>query len=294
VVCRTAAFAEFVLMILAELPRFRQCYNDAAQQYRKAHHIRSSAHPVPDLAEDGTWFEAPLWIYGNDSPKRKAAWARLSDDELVISDRAGHELRVDMRFPKLAAEKLSSLIGPNFKLRPRALLTTMYARLVLSDLFLHGIGGGKYDQLGDRIMQSFFLITPPRFLVISATVLLPGLPVDDSADRIREIQRAIRDTHYQPERFADRFQLDPEMLRRKQALLAAVPERGKRGEWHQELEAVNEALSRPLAEFREGLSRELVVQRRTAASRGLLASREHPFCIFPLDYLVDTYSRLLS
>ena len=172
VICRTSSFCEFALMILSELPRFRQCYNDAAHTYRKAHHIRSSAHPVPDLAEQGEWFEAPLWIYGNDSPQRKAAWARLSNDELVISDRAGREIRVDIRYPKLAAEKLSSQMGPNLKLRPRALLTTMYARLVLSDLFMHGIGGGKYDQLGDMIMRSFFMITPPKFMVISATVLL--------------------------------------------------------------------------------------------------------------------------
>ena len=114
-----------------------------------------------------------LWIYGNDSPQRKAAWARLSDDEIVISDRAGREIRVDIRYPKLAAEKLTSLMGPDLKLRPCALMTTMYARLVLSDLFLHGIGGGKYDQLGDMIMRSFFMITPPQIMVISATVQCP-------------------------------------------------------------------------------------------------------------------------
>ncbi len=212
------------------MPRFRQCYNDAAHTYRKAHHIRSSSHPVPDLAEQGEWFEAPLWIYGNDSPQRKAAWARLSDDEIVISDRAGREIRVDIRYPKLAAEKLTSLMGPNLKLRPRALMTTMYARLVLSDLFLHGIGGGKYDQLGDMIMRSFFMITPPQIMVISATVQLPGLSPDSSAERIRELQRTIRDTKYQPERFADQFALDAGLATaRKLSCLPKFPKRESGG-----------------------------------------------------------------
>ncbi len=294
VVCRTAAFAEFVLMILGELPRFRRCYNDAAQSYRKAHHIRSSAHPVPDLAEDGDWFEAPLWIYGNDSPTRKAAWARMSDDEIVISDRGTRELRIDVRYPKLAAEKLTSLLGPNLKLRPRALLTTMYSRLVLSDLFLHGIGGGKYDQLGDMITRSFFMVEPPQFLVVSATVKLPGLTNDTSSTELRDLQRAIRDTEYQPERFADRFQLDSAAIQRKKELLAAVPERGSRAPWHQELERVNQELSQPLQSFRAQLRTELTAARRRAASQSLLASREHPFCIFPLSYLVETYEPLLS
>lgn len=294
VVCRTTAFAEFVLMILSELPRFRQCYNDAARCYRKAHHIRSSAHPVPDLAEEEGWFEAPLWIYGNDSPQRKAAWARLSDDELVISDRAGREIRVDIRYPKLAAEKLSSQIGPNLKLRPRALLTTMYARLVLSDLFLHGIGGGKYDQLGDLIMSSFFGITPPQFMVVSATVLLSGLAEDSSVDRIADLQRMIRDTKYQPERFADRFDLGADLIQRKRGLLANLPERGSRSGWHRQIEEVNDGLSQPLRGFRAGLRADLAAARRQAASHEWLGSREHPFCIFPLPHLVETYAGLLA
>ena len=43
------------------------------------------------------------------------------------------------------------------RLRPRALTTTMYLRLAMGDLFLHGIGGAKYDQLTDRIIEHFFI-----------------------------------------------------------------------------------------------------------------------------------------
>jgi hypothetical protein len=294
VLCRTPVFCEFVLMILAELPRFQRCYNDAAQCYRRAHHIRSSSHPVPDLNEEDDWFEAPLWIYSNDSPKRRAAWVRLSNDELTLSDRAGREVRVDIRYPKLAAEKLSSRIGPNFKLRPRALLTTMYARLVLSDLFMHGIGGGKYDQLGDLIMGSFFMITPPKFMVISATVLLPGPEPVSPAHRTEQLQRMIRDTTYCPEVFADRFELDAELLRQKRELLAAIPERGERRGWHRQMESLNRSIAKPLQEFRQELRGELASMRLDAASHAVLTSREHPFCVFPLEHLTDTYRRLLA
>ena len=33
---------------------------------------------------------------------------------------------------------------------------------VLSDLFIHGIGGAKYDELTDEIIRRFFGIEPPR------------------------------------------------------------------------------------------------------------------------------------
>ena len=294
VACRTSAFAEFTLAILSELPRFHQCYNSAADHYRAAHGIRSSAHPVPNLGIDDDWFEAPMWIYGANDPQRKSAWVRMSGKQLVISDRGSRELKIDMSFPKLAAEQLANQTSPDFKLRPRALLTTMYARLVLSDLFLHGIGGGKYDQLNDRIIESFFMVTPPEFLVMSATVQLPNVEVLEYDAKIRELKRSIRDTIYQGERFADRTNLDSDALALKAELLSAVPERGQRVQWHQQLEAVNEVISNQLADVREGFQAELVRSQQHLTSQSLLASREHPFCLFPLDYLQHTFDSLIG
>ncbi|QDT06882.1 hypothetical protein K227x_53040 [Rubripirellula lacrimiformis] len=300
VVCRTTAYAEFLLSILTELPRFHHCYNDSADQYRSAHGIRSSAHPVPNLAVDDEWFEAPLWIYGNDSPERRPAWVRLSGDQLIISDRMGREgvrdreLRIDVRHPKLAAEQLANLVSPNFKLRPRALVTTMYARMVLSDLFLHGIGGGKYDQLGDEICTAFFGVKPLRFMVISATVQLPGFVPDDHDQKIRRLRRSLRDIVYQPERFADRVDLDPDLLARKVELISAVDVALDKKLWHREVESINAKLSKQLVSMRSQLQAELVQVERSAAAQRLMASREHPFCIFPIDYLQRTFSKLLA
>ena len=294
VVCRTTAFAEFVLSILSELPRFHLCYNGAAVQYRKDHGIRSTAHPVPNLEEQDGWFEAPLWIYGNQSPLRRPVWVRLLDDHLVISDRVEREIEIDIRFPKLAAEKLSSMISPEFKLRPRALLTTMYARLILSDLFMHGIGGAKYDQLGDRIIQSFFMVEPPRFMVMSATVKLPFSSTGHDPARIGQLKRQLRDTRFQPERFAEVVELDGELMERKKFLLEHQPPRGERMQWHREIAEINRRRSECLAQQRRLLMVELENARRHASSEAVLSSREHPFCLFNLDNLQDTFSRLLS
>ena len=44
------------------------------------------------------------------------------------------------------------LNGQGIKLRSRALVTTLFARLLLSDLFMHGIGA-KYDELTDVLVE---------------------------------------------------------------------------------------------------------------------------------------------
>jgi hypothetical protein len=298
VVCRSTSFAQFVLSILDELPRFQRCYNAAAKRYRLAHGIRSSAHPVPDLAVRDQWFEAPFWIYGDDSPARRPVWVCRRSDELILSDLSGRELRLDSRFPRLAAERLAAHASPNFKLRPRALLTTMYARLVLSDLFLHGIGGGKYDQLSDLISQEFFGFPPPRFMVISATIQLPGQHAGSNeqgpAAERRRLQRAIRDTHYQGERFAEQAAIDPLDVDLKRRFLAAIPPPGERQQWTREVQQVNARISNQLFDLRGDLQRELFAVQRTLTSDSILTSREHSFCLFPLDYLTSIYRSLLA
>ena len=299
VVCRGDAFARFVFWILRDLPRFHDSYNSSAHIYRRAHGIRSSAHPVPDLhrASDddgGTWLEVPLWIYGNKSPTRKPVWAKRDGDKLTVGDRGDRHLEIDIRDPKAAIGQIADAASPDFKLRPRALLTTMYARCVLSDLFLHGIGGGKYDQLGDMITRSFFQVPPTEFMVISATIQLPGIETRDFDAEIRRVQRRLRETVFQPERFAEQVQLEPELLSQKSQLLSEIPPRGAKGPWQQELSQINTRLSASLADERSSLRRELTLLRSAKESQSRLSSRELSFCLFPLDYLVDTFNTLLD
>ena len=55
-----------------------------------------------------------------------------------------------------AVERLRELPAGSIRLRTRALTTTMFSRFLLGDLFIHGIGGAKYDELGDEIARRFF------------------------------------------------------------------------------------------------------------------------------------------
>ena len=54
-----------------------------------------------------------------------------------------------------------------------ALVNTLYCRLFLGEYFLHGIGGGKYDEVTDALAQAFYGVEPPAYGVLTATLLLP-------------------------------------------------------------------------------------------------------------------------
>lgn len=63
--------------------------------------------------------------------------------------------------------------GRRWAIRTRALTTTMFARLAVADLFVHGIGGAKYDELTDQIIARLWHTDPPPFLTLTATSHLP-------------------------------------------------------------------------------------------------------------------------
>jgi hypothetical protein len=169
-------FRWFAVGLLEEAERFRGIHNGVLDEYRRTHRIRSRSHPVPELARDGEWQEAPFWMWTSSMPRRRRLFTRRLPDRLELTDRAGWRLilaRPGDGDATRAVDQLGEARRQGVKLRPRALLTTLFARLVLGDHFVHGIGGAKYDQLTDAICERFFGLAPPAFITATATVRLP-------------------------------------------------------------------------------------------------------------------------
>ena len=100
--------------------------------------------------------------------------------------------------------------------------TTLFSRFLLGDMFIHGIGGSKYDELGDEIARRFFGIEPPAFLTVSLTQRL-GLPDDPTATDPSDLLRRVRSLHHNPDRYLhepypDELRI---LIRKKQELIAA-------------------------------------------------------------------------
>jgi hypothetical protein len=204
-ICESESFLWFACHLLAQLPRYRQVHNAALAEYRAAHGIRSRNHPVAALAAFDDWLEAPFWVWRAAEPRRRALLARqrgrLMELRIAGEDDALIALPLTPEGEACCAvERLRELPSRSVRLRTRALLTTMYSRLILGDLFIHGIGGCKYDELGDEIIRRFLGIEPPSFLTVSMTVWLK-LPRDDTGiGDLRALERQVRDLQFNPDR----------------------------------------------------------------------------------------------
>jgi hypothetical protein len=288
-VCELPEFGWFVAHLLANLPRFWAVYNDALAHYRRAHRIRGHAQPVPDLDAFDGWLEAPFWIWSTNDPVRRSLYARQMGDELVITDRHSQTISLaisDDRDAGMAAQQLSELPLRGIKLRTRALTTTLFARLVLGDLFLHGIGGAKYDQVTDHIVRLFFGFEPPEFATISATLRLPIAHEAADYSDFGQWKRRLRELQYHPEQFvqANGDGKAAELVAAKRRLVDVTKTPENARDRHLEIAAANEALQPFVAPLRVQIERERDVLQLRRRGEAILRSRDYSFCLYPREH----------
>jgi hypothetical protein len=297
--CRGGPYAWFACHLLSELPRFHGVYNACVRAYRLAHGIRSRNHPVPDLVEKDGWFELPFWAWRAGQTRRGRLFARLVADRVEL--RAGDEPWPELPLasanrPREAIEAWQSLELRGCKVRSRALTNTLYARLFLADLFVHGIGGGKYDELTDEIIRRFYGIEPPAFLVLSATRLLP-LPVAPVSREDRQrLARRVRDLEWNPQRHLELTQRAAlgAVIDEKQAWVAREPaDAAGRRQRYETLRSLTSRLREPLRVRQRRLREELARCDKQLEANAVLRRRDYSFCIYPEDTLREFCTQFL-
>ncbi len=187
-----------------------------------------------------------------------------------------------------AVERLRELDARSIRLRTRALTTTMFSRFLLGDLFIHGIGGAKYDELGDVISRRFFGIAPPAFLTVSLT-LWPGLsPEPAQPEDLAGIERGLRGLKFNPDRYLSEPSSDlvRKLIRSKQEAIAGpVTSRRDRQARFRTIRRCNDALQPYVERLREDYLEQRQISRRGLRSARVARSREFAFVLHSIDRL---------
>jgi hypothetical protein len=287
-VCGTEGFAWFALHILDNLPAFHDIYNTVVDEYRRRYHMRSRNHPVPNLAKEGDWFETPFWAWRSGQKRRERLFVRRTAEELSL--RAGTESWPSLRFGTRSDDLVAqwqALAGDGYKIRTRALTTTLFARLFLGDIFLHGLGGGKYDELTDEIMRQFYDIEPPSFLILTGTLLLPFSRMPVSKDDRCRLHALERDLWWNPQRHLENKALKSlELGDEKNRWIARVAvNASERRTRYETLRKLTGEL-RPFVQDEEKQTR-LKLERTAHDLRiqQICTRRDYAFCLYPEDRL---------
>jgi hypothetical protein len=281
-ICETEAFAWFACHILADLPRFQATHNAALARYRALYKIRSKNHPVPLLDREGKWIEAPFWAWRDRSPRRRPLMARQLAKTLELRIAGEREPLGALRLTAAseaccAVEDFQDFARRGVRIRTRALTTTMYARLLLGDLFVHGIGGAKYDELGDEVIRGFFGIAAPNYLTLSMTRWLGLGATPEAAATLRSIERRARDLTYNPD-LALHDRSEPRIralvAAKAQAIAGPVATRRQRVDRFRQIRKLNDSLAPFVADLATGLARDRQDQLTTIRDNVIAMNRD--------------------
>ncbi len=198
---QTPAFRAFAAAMLLDAHRCAAQYNAAQTACRLRHRIRSRGRPVPPLTVTDQAVELPFWLVRHgESRHRLFAATRGEQIELLADDRPCGELRRDELAHAAASATPWPLERAGWTVRPRALALSAFARLFLADLFIHGIGGAKYDEMMEEFARGFFGVAPAPACCVSATLRLPLPHSHLRRTDVAAARHQSRDLRYNPQR----------------------------------------------------------------------------------------------
>lgn len=291
----------FMGWLLAHARPLHDAYNAALVTERRRRRIRGRGRPMPDLAvrhdAAGEWIEVPWWMWSKEDPRRRRVFANTSTPgALALSDM--ETLRVELPIspdtsPSKWVDALSRMEEHAVRLRPRAIVTTLVARLLLADVFVHGIGGAAYDVITDAVVRHLLGSDPPRHAVVTGTLRLPlddtfpGFAAGDPAADLAATTALVRDIRFHPERHlgGNEPQEVRDLAAAKRRWIETHPTATLARRRCHEIRAINERLAAGLANASSSAHARAASLADAVRARKVLESREIAWCFFPENML---------
>lgn len=280
---RSRAFLHFAVGIMFDAARFAEAVNASLIAHRALNGIRSAAQPFANLSEEGGALEVPFWVLSEG----------MRETLHVQRDAGGLQLRTAtddiVRLPEDPVAAVEALLASGVTIAPKAVTLTLFTRSFVADLFIHGIGGARYDEVTDAVCRAYFEVEPVPYVVATMTMLLPAAtgvqPVDDDISALKE--RLNRLAH-NPDQVLGAADLDDAtrgsvmlLVAEKTELVARIarPDEDKKtvGAAIREL---NARIAEVLDPLREQWESELAGLETRRAEASVLRARDYPFFLW--------------
>lgn len=288
---RSHAFARFIVHLAGNAAAFAEAYNAELDAYRRQSNTRSKAQPFPDLEVGGDTVELPFWRIADGV--RSPVHVRVAADGGVTLATAGGVFLALPRDPEAA---VAALLDSDEVLAPKALTLTMFVRMFVADLFIHGVGGGRYDRMTDGVIRRFFGVEPPAYVVASLTVYLPlGARIVEEGElsglraRINRLEHnpdaALGDAEFSSsEEREAALALADEKARLVKAIAHPDADRKTLG---LRIRQVNVELAGVVSPLRQALEDELARLESLRQAAEILTDRTYPFCFWSPSDVAD-------
>lgn len=286
-----SSFALFAWRLLSDAAKLADDYNHAVRTYRQANRLKSQNHPAPELGRQGTRVEAPFWAWRAGENRKRLFVERLEQQIAVFAG--------DVEIGRVGPGSDEFMVWwqsqAEWKLRPRALTLTMFARCFLGESFIHGIGGGKYDEVTDEIIRRFFGVEPPGYMVMTATLRLPFARFSGSPEDLQQARQSLRDLRFAPDRHPDAMSSSPDLVAARRLLLENRPtERAAKRNWYRDVTGLAQRIGKDLRKQQTHAQNRMDQVKKELEANGVLGSREFAWMLFPETTLRPVMERIAS
>jgi hypothetical protein len=284
----TGAFLRFLTHVALSAEAFADAYNAELDAFRTRTSTRSAAQPFPDVRREGDLVELPFWWL--DDGRRHSVWARLGRPALVVDGTVVVDLDAD------AKRAFSLMVAAAPPVAPKALALTMFQRVFIADLFIHGVGGGRYDEVTDGVIRRFLGIEPPRYVVASMTLHLPLGGHEVTEEEIAGVEQRLNRLEHNPDQLLGEIEFDTvgereraiSLSEEKRSLVEAIGAIGAdKKAIGARIRAVNTDLAALMAPLVAETAEELERLRAQRDAGAVLTDRTYAFCLWDPREIAD-------
>jgi len=289
--CQSRAFADFVVSIISNASAFAGCYNEGVAK-RTDGSKSGSTKAIARLAFDESTgqVELPFRLISPDGIRTSLYVIGGNSDKIRIGANSKELGELDANHANKGDQLRDILNRHGYLVRPKAVPLTLFVRLYLADLFVHGVGGASYEPVTDYLIEHFYNIKPPGFAVATCTMRLPLAGTADSAEHdVSGLKHTLHRIKHNPEEYIAESTLAAEpaasLLQSKKELIAkatdsAAPTALRKTAWNS-LSIINDRLYEYAADAAKMLQREAARAEKSRASDKVRTSREFFFGLFP-------------
>jgi hypothetical protein len=214
-----------------------------------------------------------------------------SNDRIRIGTASAELGELDAKQADSRADELKNILKEHgYLVRPKAVSLTLFVRLFLADLFVHGVGGASYEPVTDYIIERLYRIKPPPFAVTTCTMRLSlSGPAGSARQDIFRLKHRLRRVKHNPEEYIAELALAAEpvasLVQSKKELIVkaadpAAPTALRRTAWNS-LSIINSRLYEYARDTARMLEREVSHAEKSRASDDVSNSREFFFGLSP-------------
>lgn len=169
---QSESFNEFICLILSNAGKFAEIYNAAISNKRKNENLKPHQTLRPlKIDPVNNIVELPFWLVRR-TGKRQSLYASVDRKNPAIGTQENTIAVIDTSIDK-ARLLADTLRKTGYMIRPKAVALTLFTRLCLTQLFVHGTGAINYEYITDDLIEKFYSMPTPDFAVATATMTKP-------------------------------------------------------------------------------------------------------------------------